>query len=200
MQMVNVVDLSHHNEHVDFGSLKAAGVTGVILKATQGVNGIDPTFTDRYPRAVSVFGHDCVHVYHFLDNADAAAQMKHFEVTTPGIAFRWLDYEVNPNGPSCTLGTAIAACHMLATAQGKYPGMYGSDEAELGEALDAGHFTVCPLWIARYRSSPAPDHKCVLWQYDEHGVVAGMSELDLSTYTGKGTCANWFTSLALKPV
>ena len=32
-----VVDLSHHNETVDFAKMKAAGIVGVIHKATQGL-------------------------------------------------------------------------------------------------------------------------------------------------------------------
>ena len=39
-----VIDLSHHNNSVDFGKLAAAGVVGVIHKATQGADGVDPTY------------------------------------------------------------------------------------------------------------------------------------------------------------
>jgi GH25 family lysozyme M1 (1,4-beta-N-acetylmuramidase) len=32
-----VVDLSHHDEVADFGAVKAAGIAGIIHKATEGV-------------------------------------------------------------------------------------------------------------------------------------------------------------------
>jgi GH25 family lysozyme M1 (1,4-beta-N-acetylmuramidase) len=31
-----VVDLSHHNDVADFGAVKAAGIAGIIHKATEG--------------------------------------------------------------------------------------------------------------------------------------------------------------------
>ena len=193
---IDVVDLSHRNQPVDFHALKAAGVVGVILKATEGTSEVDPCFADRYPRAVSVFGRPFVHAYHFLTDDAPAAQASHFYDSTPGVAFRWLDYERNPDGPTCSLPTALKACQTLQGLQRWWPGMYGSDLAYYGAALEAGHFLTCPRWIARYRDEP-PDHTCQLWQYDEQGQIGGMTGLDFSTYLGSGSCADWLRGLAL---
>ena len=47
-----VVDLSHHNERVDFGKLKAAGIVGVIHKATQGLTFVDRGYALRRAQAL----------------------------------------------------------------------------------------------------------------------------------------------------
>ena len=103
----SIVDISHHNLHVDFGALKDAGIVGVIIKATQGSSYVDPNFEDNYARAVSVFGKNMVHCYAFLTNDDAQAQADH-AMDAAGDSFIWLDYEQNPDGPTCTLETALA--------------------------------------------------------------------------------------------
>jgi Glycosyl hydrolases family 25 len=42
-----VVDLSHHNDVADFGAVKAAGIAGVIHKATEGVSFTDKLYGGR---------------------------------------------------------------------------------------------------------------------------------------------------------
>ena len=199
-QRIDVVDIYGGDEPVDFHAMADAGAVGVIIKATQGTDHVDSRFALYRTRALTVFEEGCVHSYHFLDGSDAEAQMEHYLSVTQGMPGRWLDYEGNPHGPSCTLSIAVAACHILAAKQGSFPGMYGSDADMLGSALDQGHFTVCPLWIARYRSSP-PDHDCHLWQFAEgepgEPTIDG-KPLDLSTFRqgDSEACKEWLQSLA----
>ncbi len=47
-----VVDLSHHNETVDFAKMKAAVIVGVIHKATQGLTYVDDTYANRRAQAL----------------------------------------------------------------------------------------------------------------------------------------------------
>ena len=192
MPTANLVDLSHHNGHVDFGELKNAGVVGVILKASQGASYVDPNFADNYARATLVFGKEMVHCYHFLTDEDPQAQAGH-AMSTVGGAFLWLDYEQNPDGPTCSLDTASAVCHIVGATFGFFPGMYGSDGDLLGAALDAGHFDVCPLWIAKYSAEP-PSHRFDIWQYDDQGSIAGLSGVDLDSFAPNRD-AEWFSSL-----
>ena len=45
-----VIDISHHNgTYLNFNKAKAAGVVGVIQKATQGESYVDPTFKANKP-------------------------------------------------------------------------------------------------------------------------------------------------------
>src|SRR5262249_45667194 len=46
-----VVDLSHHNDVADFGKVKAAGIAGIIHKATEATGFVD----NRYPTAKIAF-------------------------------------------------------------------------------------------------------------------------------------------------
>ncbi len=58
-----IIDLSHHNGDVDLGRAKAAGILGVIQKATQGTGYKDPTFDANREQAIQaglLFG-----AYHF---------------------------------------------------------------------------------------------------------------------------------------
>ena len=51
-----VVDLSHHNENVDFAKMKANGIVGVIHKATQGLTYVDKTYAKRRAMDNFVYG------------------------------------------------------------------------------------------------------------------------------------------------
>ena len=48
-----VIDLSHHNNNVDFAKVVAAGVLGVIHKATQGTTTVDPLYAQRRGEALA---------------------------------------------------------------------------------------------------------------------------------------------------
>jgi glycosyl hydrolase family 25 len=52
MPVINVVvDLSHHNGSVDLVKAKTAGILGIIQKATQGDDFVDPTFAANRKKA-----------------------------------------------------------------------------------------------------------------------------------------------------
>ncbi len=199
-QRIDIIDIYHGDAPVDFHAMADAGVVGVILKATQGTGFVDSKFHEFRTRALTVFDEGCVHSYHFLDNSDARQQIDHYLSVTDGMPGRWLDYEPNKNGTTCTLARAVEACHILESKQGSFPGMYGSDKDLLGVAIDEGHFTVCPLWIARFRDS-GPEHSCHLWQFQagELGdVEVGGKRYDLNMFQkgDKEACKAWLKSFA----
>ena len=71
-----VVDLSHHNDVTDFSAVKAAGIAGIIHKATEGVGFTDKLYADRRGRALGVgllWG-----AYRFLRPGSIAAQLDFF--------------------------------------------------------------------------------------------------------------------------
>jgi len=49
-----IVDLSHWNQSVDFKLAKEDGILGVIHKATQGLQYVDPTYEERQKAAEEV--------------------------------------------------------------------------------------------------------------------------------------------------
>src|SRR5262245_43301751 len=91
-----VIDLSHYNQVTSFTDIKTAGITGVIHKATEGINWPDPTYPDRKQPALAAglwWG-----AYHFGTNADGAAQAQYFlSKVNPGPTdLLALDFEENP--------------------------------------------------------------------------------------------------------
>src|ERR1043166_929637 len=100
--MINVVvDISHHNgPNIDFEKAKAAGIVGVIHKATSGTNFKDKMYPVNRAKALAAglwWG-----AYHWGGgDADAADQVKYFlDYAQPGdTTLLALDYEPNVSGP-----------------------------------------------------------------------------------------------------
>ena len=92
-----VIDLSHWQTSVNFVSAKAAGITAVILKATQGSRWIDKTFTMRYAAAHAAGL--LVGAYHFLDNSPPERQVKHLLSVAGDCRVLALDAEPQRHGP-----------------------------------------------------------------------------------------------------
>ena len=72
------LDLSHwqKDENIDFLTLKANGIDFVILKVTEGISFVDPTFKSKYEKALAAG--QIVMPYHFFrGNYGGAAQAKH---------------------------------------------------------------------------------------------------------------------------
>lgn len=97
-----IPDLSHHNQIKDWNKfLESAKLTGVILKATEGVSFIDPEFTKRATMLKNAGVK--IGAYHFArpnlnypPTVNAGNQTNHFLKVTDGFTFDlgvWLDWE-----------------------------------------------------------------------------------------------------------
>lgn len=207
-----VIDVSHWNQVTDWNAVKASGVTGVILKATEDTTYVDPTFK-RYVEDATLAGLK-VGAYHFLrpgDDADIKAQMALFaEVTEPWNMTRLaIDYEAE----GLTLKQLRTALYDLSawlpTAR---IAIYGGSllKAQLGESEDAflGSF---PLWLAHYSATPTwPKNvwqQWSLWQFNDgtngpgpkqeiKGITTGV--IDHNVFDGDdAACAAWFEPVAV---
>src|ERR1017187_3510474 len=132
-----IIDLSHHNGHVDLQKAKAAGIAGVIQKAAQGTSFTDPTFAVNRQKAADaglLFG-----AYHFGVGADGVEQADFFlKVVQPGPGdLLVLDFEANAQGPSMTLGEARAFVTHVQAVTGQWPGLYSGNY--LKELLGTGN-------------------------------------------------------------
>src|SRR5437667_9726212 len=92
-----VVDISHHNGNVDLGKAQAAGIVGVIHKATQGTSMTDNMYDQNRQQAVAAglrWG-----AYHFGTKAAGAAQGDSFLNTANADdqTLLLLDYEPTGN-------------------------------------------------------------------------------------------------------
>lgn len=202
--MINaVVDLSHHNASVDFAALAAAGVAGVIHKATQGAGYVDPTYAARQAQARAAglrWG-----AYHFGDGSDPQAQAAHFLAAANAAAgdLLVLDVEQDTQGVSMTLAQAEAFVQAVFQRTGRWPGVYGG--SYLKQLLGSSTTSVlgqCWLWISEYANQPAIAPlwpQWTLWQYTDGNVgpnphtVAGVGNCDRDMFNGDlATLQHWW--------
>lgn len=171
------VDLSAHNGDIDFEAVRDAGMSFVILKATEGQSFTDKKFIENYNaarRAGLLVG-----AYHFFRfDCNGRVQANHFLNTIKGLEFDLplaLDVEEwgNPEGHDKadiinSLRQAIEHIElrdhrvMLYTNKGGY------------RKFISTNFPEYPLWICSFSDPPGPD-SWYLWQYTHRGSVDGIS-------------------------
>ena len=168
----NVIDISHHNGHIDFAKVKAAGIVGVVHKATGDIHYKDPMYPVNRQQALDaglLWG-----AYHWgTGDATGAVQAQHFlDYAQPdGQTLLALDYEPNKTasghilGPDMTPHLATEFVNAVEQSHGRFPLLY------TGMAM-APHFPnlpQCPLWWARYANQPLGIPPIwptwTLWQY-----------------------------------
>lgn len=169
-----IIDVSSNQDHpIDWAKVKRAGVKGVILKATQGTNYVNPFFEEDL-KACNKNGIP-VMAYHFAMftnvNDEARAFMK-----VAGARARALDIETSTN--------LIWSNEFLRILQKRYSFadnemmLYGSASSIPRKGLTS------LLWVADYGVAKPP-LPCACWQYTGTGKIAGIAnEVDLSYWTG----------------
>ena len=198
MPLLNaVIDLSHHNTVTSYRDIAAAGIVGVIQKASQGFAYQDPTFAERkqaVQQAGMLFG-----AYHFGVAGDAVAQAEYFLKAAGGAGLLVLDYEPNPQGHDMSLLEAEEFVHHIFVRTGRYPGLYSGHTVK--EALAAANITSpaqtelskCWLWYARYGALPLVPtvwKNWTLWQYTDGAAgdapheVRGVGLCDRDQFNG----------------
>jgi len=194
MALNAIVDLSHHNNNVNFEQAKADGLVGIIHKATQGLAYQDPLYAPHRQKALAAglfWG-----AYHFGDGSDGVTQAEFF-LSTAGIkpgTLLVLDFESNPAGPSMSLVEARAFITHIKEATGRWPGFYCGHYFKdlLGTKVDSviGN---CWLWLAQYGPTavvPATWDRWTLWQYTDGAAgpqphsVKGIGFCDRDQFNG----------------
>jgi GH25 family lysozyme M1 (1,4-beta-N-acetylmuramidase) len=188
-------DISHYQSTVDFKGAYGAGSRFVIIKATEGTDYIDSSFSSHWSGASSaglVRG-----AYHFAhpDSGSGAAQANYFlqhggkwtndGKTLPGM----LDIEYNPSGSTC-YGLSTSAMtswvqdfvNTYHSATGRYPMIYSTAnwwEQCTGNAKNFAN--ECPLVLARYGSSPGTMPggwaSQTIWQNSDKYTYGGDSDV-----------------------
>jgi lysozyme len=184
-----VIDISHYNgTSIDFQAVFAAGVRGVIHKASQGTSYADPCMAANQKACQAVgllWG-----TYHFGDGSPGWQQAKHYLDTAkprPGELMA-VDLETNPGGPSMSLREAHAFVVMVHNRMGRWPVLYSGHTVKdmLGNHPDP-LLARCPLWLAQYGETavvPPGWSTWSLWQYTDAGQVDGVGYCDRSMFQG----------------
>ena len=183
-----LVDLSHWQVAPNFAAMKAAGVAAVILKATQGVTMVDPTFPVRSMAAARAGL--LVGAYHFCDASPPVRQVEHFLSVAGHLLVLSIDIEPNGIGDTVTVAQAAEIAARLHQATGRLPLVYIGrwGPAGNGAGLPNKVLARCPLWLAEYGTDPVCpagwDDAWTFWQYTDAGVVPGVAEpCDCSRFT-----------------
>jgi lysozyme len=173
-----IIDLSHHNPDPDWGAIKAAGVMGVIHKATEGTGYADP---DRKRRLSAAYRAGLLlATYHFMRPGNMAAQMDFYLNTidvSPGERIV-LDHEDS----GVSLSDLKSAINYIWT---KRPDLqitiYSGNliKEQLGNVSD-DLLAKTSLWIAQYNNSGPSWPKATwanwsLWQWTDKETVPGIS-------------------------
>jgi lysozyme len=189
-----VVDLSHHNGKVNFVKARAAGLVGVIQKATQGTKFVDPTYASNRKAAESaglLWG-----AYHFGTGSDGLTQAEHFldTVGDPKGMLLVLDLEANPQGPNMVPEEARAFVTHVDAQTGRAPGLYSGHYIKhlLGTTKDPV-LARCWFWLSQYGPTavvPPNWATWTMWQYTDGAIgpephtVDGIGRCDRDTFNG----------------
>lgn len=192
-----VVDLSHNNAgfttQAEFTALRAAGVTDVIHKITEGVDFVDTTYHAR--RLLAVAAGLGWSAYHFCTNDVIEAQQDHLlKVLGDLKGIRWVALDAEQNR-GATVDPAQAAAlainldgHLRAALADKDAQALRYGNASVSEFRQIGWHDG-PLWWAKYGPEPTVElmrsmrldpARVMLWQATATGHVAGRGPLDLS--------------------
>ncbi|MGC4026242.1 MAG: glycoside hydrolase family 25 protein [Mesorhizobium sp.] len=191
------VDLSHHNTVSDFTKVKAAGLLGIVHKATEGIGFVDSKYASREKSATAA-GLAWAS-YHFLKHGNIASQIDHYLTTIkpePG-ARVVIDYE----DAACTLDDLRAAIRRIEQS-----------DASLQITVYAGHLLKeqlggkndpvlarTSLWIAQYNNTgpswPSGTWPTwTAWQFTDKATIAGINPpTDGNQFNGsRENCLKWF--------
>ena len=190
-----VVDISHHNGNVDLNAAKAAGIVGVIHKATQGTSMMDNMYQQNRQKAQAaglLWG-----AYHFGSLVDGAQQADFFLARANPDAQTLLVLDYEPNGNSTmTLDQARAFVSRVKEVTGRFPGFYSGSliKQQLGGKPADPLLSQCFLWLAQY--GPAPKNipqtwnTWTFWQYTDGNLgpephsVNGIGNCDRDQFNG----------------
>lgn len=201
---VKIIDVSHHQQKINWDKVKAAGVEAVFIKCTNGSHNTDDMYkyNSSEARRVGIK----VGAYHFMlasqnpeEQADNFLANKGFTELFPVVDIEW-DNRNNvdqwKNVPEVSRIAMIGRfIQSIINATNMNPIIYTSAawwKPMIGAAI--GHkkviFANCPLWIADYTSKKDEDLFLSIWrtewtirQYSAKGKIDGIvTDVDINRF------------------
>lgn len=199
----SLIDISHHNEAINFEELKSDGIVGFIHKSTQGEFFVDSKFLERAEQGLSLSL--LVGAYHFGVDGNVEKQVDSFigvlelllSKSSSFSILPCLDWEPNPNTKEGTMSLtqAIDFVECFHRRTGVYPTIYGGYwMIEQLRNKQVPSFSQCPLWQGYYKIpiniATSIWDSWTLWQYTDgkngplpHSV-AGIGPVDRNVFNG----------------
>jgi lysozyme len=210
MPTLHAIDLSHYNTVTSFNEVKAAGVIGVMHKATEGTSYVDSTYVGRMSAALQAGL--CWGAYHFLKHGSVNAQINFFLQTAalPEGSRVAIDFEDS----ACTLDDLHQAVQAIEQADptAQIAIYAGSLLKQLLGSQNDPILAPCALWLAQYTTG-TPSwptgtwQHWSLWQYTDgssggspKSVNGVTGAVDCNTFNGSAeACAKWFGPTSVVP-
>ena len=183
------IDVSKHQETIDWEKVKKSGVQFAIIRAGMGKNTVDPFFVSNARRCNEIWLPIGVYWFSYAaTEAEAKAEaefclktIKNFRIEYP--VFFDLEYDTARylRQKGITLTKAMATAHakaFLSTVEkaGYYAANYANPDY-LAHYFDSSLSTY-DLWLANYKDNPDlsnPPRDCGIWQYSNSGRVNGVN-------------------------
>ena len=177
---IRIIDVSHHNAAgIDFRKVKAAGISGVYAKCSEGSGFADQTYATVVAgcRTAGL----AVGPYHFVRTTGSPAAQATFALHQaawrPGMMpFMW-DVETNDGRLNPVMFEAfLAALQLTANTAKVRQGIYTGNWFWAPQLRASRLFAALPLWSSAYTATePVPSGwpHSTLWQYTDKAHVDG---------------------------
>ncbi len=174
--IIRGIDVSRWQGNIDWNAVKSSGIDFAIIKATEGVDYVDPYFVSNMTGAAAAGLH--IGAYHFLRAGDAKEQARQFIAAVKPYSPNYpllCDVEaadLRALGKDAITDMVVTFCEAVRAA-GYHPMIYFNLDWRLN-CLDMSRLGAYDLWFARY--SNAPGYNDVgIWQYSSTQSVPGIS-------------------------
>ncbi|PRY23818.1 lysozyme [Aliiruegeria haliotis] len=200
---VHGLDVSRWQKGINWTAAHRAGISFAFIKATEGVEELDPMFRTHWEAAAAAgVPRAGYHFFYFCAPADEQARW--FIANVPpasGSLPHVLDMEWNPHSPTCTKrpdGAVVRAeartfLDILERHYGRRPIIYTS--IDFWEDTGIGRLPRTQFWLRSVADHPReryPGQRWAFWQYTGTGVVPGVpGGVDINVFAG--SAAAWAT-------
>ncbi len=187
---VHGIDISHHQQSINWSVVAMQNIDFAFIKATEGVNFRDSLFCVNWP-AIKL-NQIKRGAYHFFRPASNVEQQflnfaTHVDLE-PGDLVPVLDVELTDGVAAETLRKGVKTWLQLAEIHYRVKPILYTNQKFYNRYL-AGHFDNYTLWIARYNPWFSPWLKgksdWVFWQYGNRGRLPGIQgDVDFNVFAG----------------
>ena len=198
---VHGIDVSRWQQHIDWPRARASGVSFAFIKATEGVEEIDPMFRAHWDAAGRAgVPRGAYHYFYFCAPADRQARWFIANVPRSADALpHVLDMEWNPFSPTCRLrpdGATVRSeaktfLDILERHYGRRPVVYTTLDFARETGIEQLRGT--QFWLRSVAGHPRdtyPGVRWAFWQYTGTGRVEGVpGPVDINVF--RGSLGEW---------
>lgn len=199
---VHGIDVSRYNRSIDWRRTKREGIDFAFIKATEGRDDVDPSFSEHWRAAKrSGIPRSAYHFYYFcaLPEAQAENYIRRVPKSQSGLP-PILDVEWNPDSPTCKKRPSAAVVvnqlgrwlRKIEAHYGQKPIIYTTPdfyEANFSRGALSGY----QYWLRSVKAEPKyiyGKRRWVFWQYTGTGKIPGIEgPVDINAF--RGSRSDW---------